>query len=129
MNVSNLFVCMATVLKCSNVRFAVVWLNKMKIWSLAINLFRWFHISVNTLIKKTNLEWQSSKNWNQLIIINNICHSSSLPLQPCQVQRLSWKTCNFKSCGLEVRKTVFGYKSWRVSLFFSFHILLVYLVF
>lgn len=30
MNLSNLFVCMAVVLKCSNDRFAVVWLNKMK---------------------------------------------------------------------------------------------------
>lgn len=30
MNLSNLFVCMAIVLKCSNDRFAVVWLNKMK---------------------------------------------------------------------------------------------------
>lgn len=88
MNLSNLFVCMATVLRCSNDQFAGMWLNKMKMWSLTINLLRWFDISVNRLIKTINLKWWNSKNWNQLIIMKNICHSSSPPLQPWQVQRL-----------------------------------------
>lgn len=48
---------------CTSKRVEIVWLNKMKTWLLIINLFRLLHISINTLIKKTDLEWQNSKIW------------------------------------------------------------------